>query len=187
MAGGRWPPTVAEFAFYVTLPVLEVGRLSSNSPVMASNNNRSGDTIILPRWLRWTLYLTTGVLFATGALWLVVRYGLRQGVADDLPHPAEPWILRVHGFAMMVGLFVYGSLLRAHMVNAWKLRRNRTTGALVATVLALLTLTGYLLYYVGGETTRPVISVAHWTTGLVIGGLLPFHIWRGRRDRSALR
>jgi hypothetical protein len=73
------------------------------------------------------------------------------------------------------------------MVNAWKLRRNRTTGVLVATVLALLTLTGYLLYYVGGETTRPVISVAHWATGIVIGGLLPFHIWRGRRDRSALR
>jgi hypothetical protein len=171
----------------MTLPVLQVGRLSCNSPVVASNNNRPDETIILPRWLRLALYLTTGVLFATGALWLMVRYGLRQGGVDDLPHPAEPWILRVHGFAMMVGLFVYGSLLRAHMVNAWKLRRNRTTGALVATVLALLTLTGYLLYYVGGETTRPIISVAHWATGIAIGVLLPLHIWRGRRDRSALR
>lgn len=151
---------------------------------MASNTNRSYETIILPRWLRWTLYLTTAVLFVTGGLWLIVHYGLKQSGAEDLPHPAEPWILRAHGLAMIVGLFVYGSLLRAHMINAWKLRRNRSTGLLVVTVLALLTITGYMLYYVGGETTRPIISVAHWTIGLVIGGLLPFHIWHGRRDRS---
>jgi hypothetical protein len=152
---------------------------------MASNNNNTNKPIILPCWLRWTLYLTTVVLFATGGLWLIVHYGLKQRGADGLPHPAEPWILRVHGLAMMVGLFVYGSLLRAHMINAWKLQRNRSTGVLVVTVLALLTMTGYLLYYVGGETTRPIISVAHWAIGLVIGGLLPFHIWHGRKYRSA--
>ena len=103
-----------------------------------------------------------------------------------MPHPAEHWILRVHGLAMLVGLFVYGSLLRAHMINAWKLRRNRNTGLLVASVLALLTVTGYMLYYVGGETTRPIISIVHWVIGLVIGGLLPFHVWHGRRARNAL-
>lgn len=152
---------------------------------MASNNSRSFETIVLPRWLRWTLYATTAVLFATGALWLAVHFGLKQGGADDLPHPAEPWILRVHGLAMMVGLFVYGSLLRVHMINAWKLRRNRNTGLLVASVIALLAITGYMLYYVGGETTRPIISIGHWAIGLVIGGLLPFHVWQGRRTRNA--
>lgn len=151
---------------------------------MASNSSRSYESIILPRWLRWTLYLTTAVLFVTGVLWLAVHFGLKQGGANDLPHPAEPWILRAHGLAMMVGLFVYGSLLRAHMVNAWKLRRNRNTGLLVVTVLAVLTITGYMLYYVGGETTRPIISIVHWAIGLVIGGLLPFHVWHGRRNRS---
>lgn len=154
---------------------------------MALNNKRSYETIILPRWLRWTLYLTTAILLASGVLWLIVRYGFRQGGADDLPHPAEPWILRVHGFAMMAGLFVYGSLLRAHMVNAWRLKRNRSMGVLIAVVLALLALTGYLLYYVGSETTRPVISTAHWVVGLAIGGMLPLHIWQGRRDRRASR
>jgi hypothetical protein len=114
----------------------------------------------------------------------VVHYGLREG-PDDLPHPAEPWILRLHGLATMVALFVYGSLLRAHMINAWNLRRNRLTGACIATGLALLTATGYLLYYAGGETTRPLISIAHWAAGLAIGGLLPLHIWKGRRSAGA--
>jgi hypothetical protein len=40
---------------------------------------------------------------------------------------------------------------------------------------------------VGGETTRPIVSVAHWVIGLAIGGLLPLHIWQGRRSRNARR
>ncbi len=143
------------------------------------------ETIILPRWLRWSIYATTAVLLLTGLLWVGVRYGIREGGAEGLPHPAEPWLLRIHGFAMMAGLFVYGSLLRAHMINAWRLRKNRVLGTSVTSVLAFLALTGYMLYYVSGEETRPVISVAHWVVGLTIGGLLPLHVWNGRRTRNA--
>jgi hypothetical protein len=149
--------------------------------------NSAYETVILPSWLRWALYLATIALFATGAVWLIAHYGMRPVSGDDLPHPAEPWILRVHGFAVMVGLFIYGSLLRAHMLKAWTLKRNRITGACVATVLVSLTVTGYMLYYVGGETSRPIISVAHWVIGLAIGALLPLHIWRGRRSQRAAR
>jgi hypothetical protein len=139
-------------------------------------------TIVLPAWLRWTIYASTAVLFITGVMWLVAHFGLRDA-SDDLPHPAEHWILRVHGFAMLVGLFVYGSLLRVHMINAWNMRRNRVTGGIVSCVLLILTLTGYVLYY-GTETTRPVMSALHWVIGLAISALLPFHIWRGRKSRT---
>src|SRR3954451_21342462 len=150
-------------------------------------NNRSYESVILPAGLRWCLYLATIVLFATGGVWLIAHYGMRPDGGDDLPHPAEPWILRLHGFAVMVGLFIYGSLLRAHMLKAWTLKRNRITGACVATVLALLTATGYMLYYVGGEPSRPIISIAHWVIGLAIGALLPLHIWNVRRTQRAAR
>src|SRR4051812_26575451 len=119
------------------------------------NARKTYEAVRLPRWLRWTVYVASAALFISGALWLVVHYGLRKG-PDDFPHPTEPWILRVHGLATMVGLFVYGSLLRAHMINAWNLGRNRITGACIATGLVLLTATGYLLYYAGGETARPI-------------------------------
>lgn len=151
---------------------------------MAFPASRAVETIVLPRWLRWIVYGTTAVLFVTGALWLLVHYGLGRNPADDLPHPVEPWLLRVHGLAMMAGLFVYGALLRAHMVNAWKLQRNRATGILVAAVLGFLAVTGYMLYYASGETTRPVVSAAHWIVGLVVVVVLPLHIWRGRRRRT---
>ena len=153
----------------------------------AAGNNRIAESILLPRWLRWSLYAATVALFLTGCLWIGVHFFLRPAGADDLPHPAEPWILRIHGLSMLIALFLYGSLLRAHIVNAWKLRRNQVTGTFVATVLLVLTVTGYMLYYVAGEETRPVISIAHWAIGLVIGVLLPIHIWSGRRGRRALR
>ena len=152
---------------------------------MAANGNGNYGGIVLPRWLRWTVYLTSLALFVSGALWLVVHYG--RASADDLPPPAQAWLLRVHGLAMLVGLFVYGSLLRTHMINAWQMQRNRTTGVLLAVVLALLTLTGYLLYYGSGESSRPVISIAHWVVGLAIGVVLPVHVWQGRRERKVVR
>ena len=43
-----------------------------------------------------------------------------------------------------------------------------------------LTLTGYLLYYAGGEETRPVISILHWVLGLVVPAVLAWHIVHGR-------
>ena len=152
---------------------------------MAANGNGNYGGIVLPRWLRWTVYLTSLALFISGALWLVVHYG--RGNADDLPPPAQAWLLRVHGLAMLVGLFVYGSLLRTHMINAWQMQRNRSTGVLLAVVLALLTLTGYLLYYGSDESMRSVISIAHWVIGLAIGVVLPFHVWQGRRERRVVR
>lgn len=154
---------------------------------MASGNLRPGESILLPRWLRWSIYAITSILVVTGILWLAVRYGMRPPGEDDLPHPAEPWILRVHGLAMMVALFAYGTLLRSHIVNAWKLRRNRITGTAVATVMLALTVTGYMLYYVAGEAVRQVISVVHWAIGLGVVALLPLHVWSGRRDSKARR
>ena len=43
-----------------------------------------------------------------------------------------------------------------------------------------LTLTGYLLYYVGAEATRELMSIAHWAVGLAVPLLTGLHVWRGR-------
>lgn len=95
-------------------------------------------------------------------------------------------MLRLHGMAMMICLFLYGSLLRVHMIKAWHVRRNRTTGLIAVTTFLLLVLTGYLLYYAGDETSRPIISLAHWIVGLGVGAVLPFHIWYGRKLKADL-
>jgi hypothetical protein len=43
-----------------------------------------------------------------------------------------------------------------------------------------LTITGYLLYYVGNETARSFLSIFHWGVGLGLPVLAGWHIWRGR-------
>jgi hypothetical protein len=51
--------------------------------------------------------------------------------------------------------------------------------------MLLLTLTGYLLYYAGGEESRAVISITHWLTGLLVPALLTWHVLSGRSQTKA--
>jgi len=80
----------------------------------------------------------------------------------------------------MAGLIVYGSLLPVHIRRAWSIRRNVVLGIGLVSVLLLLTITGYLLYYAGDENTRPFISAGHWILGLAVPALLVWHIVSGR-------
>ena len=126
--------------------------------------------------------MVTAILFGTGVLWLLAHYGMRAAGEFAMAHPLEPWSLRLHGLAVMLGLFLYGSLLRSHMIKGWNGRKNRATGVLVVSVLVCLMFSGYLLYYVAGETLRPVVSAIHWGVGLALGAALPLHVWCGRRQ-----
>jgi len=139
-------------------------------------------TIRQPRWLTWSIYIVTACLLLSGITWLILHFWFQQhGEFGDTINPLEPWALRVHGLAMLLGLFLYGSLLRTHMTRAWHVRRNRVTGVIVSSIIGILTLTGYLLYYSADESVRPFISVAHWAIGLCIAVMLPFHILHGRK------
>lgn len=141
-----------------------------------------GEGIRLGPWHQGAVYGSTVILVASGLVWLVLHFFLAQpGEFGETFHPGEPWMLRLHGAGAMAGLVVYGSLLPIHIRRAWAIRRNLVLGLGLATVLLALTLTGYLLYYAGGEETRPVISVVHWAVGLVIPFLLTWHVVSGRR------
>ena len=135
------------------------------------------------RHRRW-FYAASALIFASGAAWLLFRYALRpSGEFEDLPHPGEPWSMRVHGGAAMLFLLMLGTLVRSHIVHGWRLGQNRFSGVAMITIMGLLTLTGYALYYAGGERIRPVISVLHWGLGLAVPAALLWHILMGRRSR----
>jgi hypothetical protein len=80
---------------------------------------------------------------------------------------------------------VVGSVVPWHAWRAWKLRRNRGTGGFVASVLVVLILSAWALYYIGSEALRPGISLVHWIVGIASVPLLWLHVVRGRRSRSA--
>ena len=135
---------------------------------------------------RW-IYVAAGALLLSGAGWLVGHYllaGSSLGAAfefDGVPHRSELWWLRLHGAAAMGFLVTFGALLPGHVVQGWRQRQNRSSGVFMLSVVLALVLTGYGLYYLGSEATRPWISAAHWALGLVAAAALVLHVLLGKR------
>lgn len=133
---------------------------------------------------RATLYGTFAVLAASGALWALLHDGLPfLGIALPAWHGAEPSLLALHGAAAMLMLLVLGSLVPQHVKWSWKGRLNRGTGGSMVATQVLLLVTGYALYYAGGEEARTVASDIHLAVGVGSPLLLLWHIVAGRRRR----
>ena len=135
---------------------------------------------------RYALYAAFSTLFISGALWLA---------ADSLKDAAdgEGWqaisanLLMVHGGAAMVTLMLFGAMVPIHLLRAWRAKRNRWTGSLMAVLNAILIITAFGLYYLGGEEVRPWMSNIHLGAGFSLPLLLFIHILRGRRARPRAR
>lgn len=138
--------------------------------------------IRLGRWHEAAVCATLIGLTVTGALWLVYHH-LVPLAESFATHPAETWSLRLHGALAMIALVLLGTLFQRHVVNAWQRGRNRGSGGAMAALMALLTLTGYLLYYAGSPTLREWTSWLHWGTGLALPLLLVLHMALGGRWR----
>src|SRR5882757_3544146 len=110
------------------------------------------NSIRLSRPHRFWFYLTSALLFGSGVLWqLLHSFFQRNGEFGPEIHLAEPWMLKLHGAAAMVSLIILGTLVPLHIRRAWHARRNRINGAVMISVFTILILSGYGLYYVGGD------------------------------------
>jgi hypothetical protein len=144
-----------------------------------------GNNIRLSRGHEAWLYATSALLVATGLLWLGFHYFVKMdGEFGPRAHPLESWWLKLHGAASFAWLFLLGTVAFWHSWRAWQAQRNRLSGAVFAAVNALLALTGYLLYYAGGEGLRSAVSVLHWAAGLVFATFFVWHVWSGRLSRN---
>jgi hypothetical protein len=134
------------------------------------------EKIRLPDPHRWSLYGASGLVWLSGALWLGIEKACGTGNSQWSPR-----LLEIHGAAAMIFLVLAGSIW-PHMRRGLALRRNRVSGIGMAAFLGFLTLTGWMLYYVGDETWRNAASIAHWGAGLALPILLASHILLGRRS-----
>ena len=141
----------------------------------------SAPAIRLGRWQQTYLYSVGALLVLSGILWLIFHYFVRtEGEFGPTLHPLEPWWLRIHGIAAAAFLIGFGSVLPGHVRRAWGAARNRITGTIFFAVMVTLTLSGYLLYYIGADAVREVMSLVHWAVGLALPVLTVWHVWRGR-------
>jgi len=135
---------------------------------------------------RGALYVVIAALIASGLWWLGIHYFAAFAPSrNELERIGrEALALRVHGAAAMAALLALGSMGAAHARQGWMLKRNRVSGSLMIGAFAFLILTGYALYYLVDDMTRPPVSVVHWLIGLVLAPLLIAHISLGRRGRT---
>jgi len=142
----------------------------------------------LARWQRQVLAATAVLLTCTGALWLVLHY-LVGGPMEGLPHPAEGWTMRLHGAGVFLGLFMLGALAAHHIPKGRRMtdgrrgrhwRRQYRSGLALCMLAALLVASGYALYYIASESTRPALGGVHAAAGFAMTAL---GLWHRARKR----
>lgn len=141
------------------------------------------DSIRLKRLQRYFLYAVLALLFLSGVAWTYWNY--LTASAGNFEISAKTWAMKIHGAAAMAILVLIGMLLSAHVRFAWRARRNRANGSVFLSAFAVLTITGYGLYYAGGERLRAWISWIHLAAGLALPILLLVHIFLGKRTRPS--
>ena len=142
------------------------------------------ESIRLKRLQRFFLYAVLVPLFLSGLAWAYWNYLVAS--PGDLGMSAKAWAMKIHGAAAMAILVLIGMLLNAHVKFAWRARRNRANGSVFLSAFAVLTVTGYGLYYAGGESLRAWTSWIHLAIGLVLPILLLVHIFLGKRTRPTV-
>ena len=143
------------------------------------------DSVRLKRLQRYFLYAVLALVFLSGVVWAYWNYLVAS--PGDFEMSAKAWAMKIHGAAAMAVLVLIGMLLNAHVRFAWRARRNRANGSLFLSALAVLTITGYGLYYEGDERLRAWTSWIHLAIGLVLPILLLIHIFLGRRTRPTVQ
>lgn len=141
--------------------------------------------IRLGRTRRWELYVTGIGVWLTGGLWLLFHHFLaRQGDFGPMENPLTPWWLRLHGAFAFAAIWILGLLWGTHITAAWPRKRRRWSGGVLTGVFVFLVVSGYLLYYLGDDQVRPVVSVLHWAIGLACPLFFLLHRLRRRRQRN---
>ena len=133
--------------------------------------------------IRRTLYLIGIAVWVTGVLyWTFDKYMLRQSDIGLSENPLQVWWLRLHAATATAVVWLFGYLCAIHVQRNWGGGMRRTSGALFVSVLALLTLTGYLIYYVEADRPLAMLAQLHWVVGL--SAPLAFLLHRGLRRRA---
>jgi predicted ribosomally synthesized peptide with SipW-like signal peptide len=139
--------------------------------------------ILLKPFHRRLLYGVLALLFFSGAAW--AYWNDLVSSPGDFEMGAKAWAMKIHGAAAMAILVLVGMLLTGHVSFAWRAGRNRGNGSLFLGAFAILTVTGYGLYYAGSESLRAWTSWIHLAIGLALPFLLVVHISLGKRTRFA--
>ena len=90
-------------------------------------------------------------------------------------------ILVAHGIAAMLATLALGSVLPFHIKAGYKSKRKWLSGFSQLSFLAILLVSGALLYY-GPEEIRDGVIELHWIVGLLFFAIFMLHAFQKIRD-----
>lgn len=126
-------------------------------------------------------YVVFVLVFLTGVVWLYFDFFITiESVIGPAKHPLQKWILNSHGAFAIIFTFLFGLIYGVHIKRTWPMQKRRVSGLSLVSLLCIITVTGFLLYYAGNETLRVLSSYIHWVLGLSVPIVLVRHI-RGSR------
>ena len=143
------------------------------------------DSIRLKRLHRYLLYAVLTLLVLSGVIWAYFNYV--TSLPEEFAATLKSWSLKVHGAAAMAILVLIGTVLTTHVKFAWRAGRNRFNGIVLLSIFAFLAVTGYGLYYAGGERLRAWTSWIHLAIGLALPIFVVLHILVGRLTRPTVQ
>jgi hypothetical protein len=137
-----------------------------------------------PRF-RYAIYAAFSALFLSGIVWLVADR-LKDSPDGEMWQAISAKLLMLHGGVAMAALMLLGALIPVHLLRAWRAKKNRQTGIIMTALNAVLILSAFGLYYMGGEELRPFMSNMHIVAGCALPAMLGVHIYLGRlRSKAA--
>lgn len=132
-------------------------------------------TLPVNRWRQAVEWAVVG-LTLSGVAWLTARYVFvsETEFGRQLPSWAAR-VLAIHGGIAMLSLVAIGAWLPTHVAPRLRRSSGLVTGVLQLGLLAVMAVTGFGLYYLADESSRPAWSVVHWIAGLVLAIFLLVH------------
>jgi len=139
---------------------------------------------LFPKNIKAILFFAVVNSWFTGVLFFILNRWFET--ETDFGFQKHPWVfplLRFHGAAAFLMIFLYGVLLSTHVPKSWPTRRSRFFGIMLLSQQGLMILTGYLLYYLGDPTHKEITMYVHTTLGFTYPLVLLIHILTGKRNR----
>lgn len=131
-------------------------------------------------------YITFILVFLTGLVWLYFdNFVLIETVIGHAKHPLQKWLMKGHGFTAIVFTFLLGLIYGVHIKRTWPMQKRRKSGLLLVGVILVISISGFLLYYVSDESFRYWSATIHWVLGLSVPVILIRHIRSSRLKSRA--
>jgi len=138
----------------------------------------------MPRAQRLAVYWIVGVLWLSGCAWLALDLMFaKRGPFGAAPHPLQPPLLLVHGVVAILSMYLFGWIGARHVLYWWPAGQRRLGGAVLAATVALLGVSGFLLFFLSDDNAQRIAAVVHEVLGVAVTVFALQH-WLSRRGRG---